>query len=80
MSLSNKTIQNLAIALTPEIINYIYADEGWVNYMMEVIPEAVATKLKTEDYELVNELSTAVLENIVMKAITVPMSKGVSVK
>lgn len=80
MSLSNKTIQNLAIALTPEVINYIYADEGWIDYMMEVIPEAVATQLKTEDYELVNELSTAVLENIVMRAITVPMSKGVSVK
>jgi formamidopyrimidine-DNA glycosylase len=80
MALSNKTIQNLAIALTPEVINYIYADESWIDYMMEVVPEAVAAQLKTEDYELVNELSTAVLENIVMRAITVPMSKGVSVK
>lgn len=80
MALSNKTIQNLAIALTPEIINYIYADEGWVNYMMEVIPEAVATKLKTEDYDLVAEIAMAVLDNIVLKGVTVPMSKGVSVK
>jgi hypothetical protein len=80
MALSNKTIQNLAIALTPEIINYIYADEGWVNYMMEVIPEAVATQLKTEDYELVSEISMAVLDNIVVKAVTVQMSEGVSVK
>lgn len=80
MALSNKTIQNLAIALTPEIINYIYADEGWVNYMMEVIPEAVATKLKTEDYDLVAEIAMAVLDNIVVKAVTVQMSEGVSVK
>ena len=80
MALSNKTIQNLAIAITPEVINYIYADEGWIDYMMEVVPEAVAAQLKTEDYELVHELSMAVLENIVMRAITVPMSKGVSVK
>jgi hypothetical protein len=80
MALSNKTIQNLAIALTPEIINYIYADEGWVNYMMEVIPEAVATQLKTEDYDLVAEIAMAVLDNIVVKAVTVQMSEGVSVK
>lgn len=80
MALSNKTIQNLAIALTPEIINYIYADEGWVNYMMEVIPEAVATKLKTEDYDLVAEIAMAVLDNIVLKGVTVQMSEGVSVK
>lgn len=80
MALSNKTIQNLAIALTPEIINYIYADEGWVNYMMEVIPEAVATKLKTEDYDLVAEIAMAVLDNIMVKAVTVQMSEGVSVK
>lgn len=80
MALSNKTIQNLAIALTPEIINYIYADDGWVNYMMEVIPEAVATKLKTEDYDLVAEIAMAVLDNIVLKGVTVQMSEGVSVK
>lgn len=80
MALSNKTIQNLAIALTPEIINYIYADEGWVNYMMEVIPEAVATKLKTEDYDLVAEIAMAVLDNITLKGVTVQMSEGVSVK
>ena len=80
MALSNKTIQNLAIALTPEIINYIYADDGWMNYMMEVIPEAVATQLKTEDYDLVAEIAMAVLDNITLKGVTVPMSKGVSVK
>jgi hypothetical protein len=72
MALSEKTIQNLAIALTPEIINYIYADEGWVNYMMEVIPEAVATQLKTEDYDLVAEIAMAVLDNITLKGVTVP--------
>ena len=48
--------------------------------MMEVIPEAVATKLKTEDYDLVAEIAMAVLDNIVVKAVTVQMSEGVSVK
>jgi len=66
--LSEKTIQNLAIALTPEVINYIYADEGWIDYMMEVVPEAVATKLKTEDYELVAEISSLIFEHLFLKS------------
>lgn len=66
--LSEKTIQNLAIALTPEVINYIYADEGWIDYMMEVVPEAVATKLKTEDYELVAEISALIFEHLFLKS------------
>lgn len=66
--LSEKTIQKLAIALTPEIINYIYADEGWVNYMIEVIPEAVATKLKTEDYDLIHEISPLIFEHLFLKS------------
>lgn len=80
MALSNKTIQNLAIALTPEVINYIYADERWVDFMMEMIPEAVIDQLKTEDYDLVAELACAIQENIFLKSVTVQMSKGVSVK
>lgn len=66
--LSEKTIQKLAIALTPEIINYIYADEGWVNYMIEVIPEAVATKLKTENYDLIHEISALIFEHLFLKS------------
>ena len=80
MALSNKTIQNLAIALTPEVINYIYADERWVDFMMEMIPEAVIDQLKTEDYDLVAELAMCIMDNIVLKSVTVQMSKGVSVK
>lgn len=80
MALSNKTIQNLAIALTPEVINYIYADERWVDFMMEMIPEAVIDQLKTEDYDLVAELACAIQENIFLQSVTVQMSKGVSVK
>lgn len=64
MALSNKTIQNLAIALTPEVIDYIYGDERWVDLMMEVIPEAVVDKLKSEDMDLVSELAVCILDNI----------------
>lgn len=71
MALSSKTIQNLSIALTPEVIKFIYADERWVDFMMEMIPEAVATELKTEDYDLVAEIAMCIMDNIVLKSVTV---------
>jgi hypothetical protein len=66
MSLSNKTIQNLAIALTPDVIDDIFLDERWVDLMMEVVPDFVAKNLQTEDYDLVVELSQCIMDNIQM--------------
>jgi hypothetical protein len=80
MALSNSTVKNLSIALTPEVINAIYSDERWMDFMMEMVPEIVIEKLGTEDYDLVAELACAIQENIILKSVTVQMSKGVSVK
>jgi hypothetical protein len=66
MALSNKTIQNLAIALTPDVIDDIFSDERYVELMMEVVPEIVAKNLQTEDYDLVVELSQCIMDNIQM--------------
>jgi hypothetical protein len=66
MALSNKTIQNLAIALTPDVIDDIFMDERWVDLLMELIPNFVAKNLQTEDYDLVAELSTCIMDNIQM--------------
>jgi hypothetical protein len=66
MSLSNKTIQNLAIALTPDVIDDIFMDERWVDLMMEVVPDFVAKNLQTEDFDLVAELSSCIMDNIQM--------------
>ena len=68
MALSNKTIQNLAIALTPDVIDDIFMDERWVDLMMEVVPEIVAKNLQTEDCCLVVELSQCIMDNIEMRA------------
>jgi hypothetical protein len=67
MSLSNKTIQNLAIALTPDVIDDIFMDERWVDLMMEVVPDFVAKNLQTEDCVLVLELSQCIMDNIQMR-------------
>jgi len=66
MSLSNKTIQNLAIALTPDVIDDIFMDERWVDLLMEIVPEIVAEHLQTEDTDLVVELSQCIMDNIHM--------------
>lgn len=67
MSLSNKTVQNLSIALTPEVINAIYTDERWMDFMCEVIPEIVSEKLGSQDIDMVTDISTCIMDNIVMK-------------
>jgi hypothetical protein len=67
MSLSNKTIQNLAIALTPDVIDDIFMDERWVDLLMEIVPEIVAEHLQTEDTVLVLELSQCIMDNIQMR-------------
>jgi hypothetical protein len=66
MSLSNKTIQNLAIALTPDVIDDIFSDDRYLELLTEVIPNFVAKNLQTEDYDLVVELSQCIMDNIQM--------------
>lgn len=67
MALSNQTVNNLAVALTPEVIDAIYADERWVDFMCEVIPEIVCEKLGSDDIDMVTEIAMCIMDNIVMK-------------
>jgi hypothetical protein len=71
MALSAKTTQKLAIALTPEVIDYIYSDERWIDFMIEMTGEAVQQKLGTNDMELIAELGQAVIDNMILKGVTV---------
>lgn len=67
MSLSNQTIKNLSITLTPEVIDSIFEDERWAEFMMEIIPEIVSEKLGTQDMDLVADISLCIMDNIVIK-------------
>lgn len=71
MALSTKTTQKLAIALTPEVIEYIYADERWVDFMIEMSSDAIKEKLGTDDMDLIAELGQCIIENILLKSVTV---------
>ena len=67
MALSEKTIQNLSIALTSDVIDDIFQDERYIELMMELIPEFVIKNLQSEDYDLVTEIAVSIMDNIDMK-------------
>ena len=67
MPLSEKTIQNLSIALTPDVIDDIFQDERYIELMMELIPEFVSKSLKSEDVDMVVEIGICIMDNITMK-------------
>ena len=71
MALSGTTIENLAIALTPEVIEYIYADDRWIDFMIEMTSDAIKEKLGTHDMGLTVELGQCIIENVMLKSVTV---------
>lgn len=68
MTLSNNTIHKLSIALTQEVIDYIFQDECYVDFMLEIIPEAVSKTLGTNDVDLISELTCCIMDNIELRA------------
>jgi hypothetical protein len=69
MALSNSTIKNLSIALTPDVIKEIYSDERWIDFMMEILPEIVSDNLGSEDIDLITEISCCIMDNILLKPV-----------
>lgn len=67
MTLSNQTIKNLAQALTPEVINYIYEDERWCDFLHEIVPDAVQSKLGNVDEDLKYELSLVIMDSLIFQ-------------
>ena len=68
MPLSDKAFQNLSAALTPEVIDYIEQDSRYVDFMQEIIPDALNAKMGQIDDELKFELSLAIMDRIVLIA------------
>jgi hypothetical protein len=67
MSLSNQTINNLASTLVSEVIDYIYEDERWCEFMHEVVPDALVEKLGEIDEDLKIELAMCIMDRICFK-------------
>ena len=67
MALSSQTTSNLASALVPEVIDYIYQDERWCEFMQEVIPDALQDKLGEVDEDLKFDLAMCIMDRICLK-------------
>ena len=67
MALSNQTISNLASALVSEVIDYIYEDERWCEFMQEVVIDALKEKLGEIDEELKFDLAMCIMDRITLK-------------
>ena len=67
MALSSQTISNLASALVPEVIDYIYQDQRWCEFMHEVVPDALKEKLGEVDEDLQFDLAMCIMDRITLK-------------
>lgn len=64
MALSTSTIQRLADALADDVVSYITDDERFFDLMVEMIPDAIHSKLGDVDSMVVAELSMCISERI----------------
>ena len=62
--ISAKSLNKIAAALAPEVVEYIYNDERWFEFLMEVVTDAVVDKMGQLDCELHTELCCAISEHI----------------
>ncbi len=68
MALSNKTVNQLADALTSEVVDYIFESDSWIQFMHDIVPDAVQDKLGDVDEDLKFELSMAIMDRIYIKS------------
>lgn len=65
--LSNETINKLADALKKEVIDYIYEDERWCEFLHEIVPDAIHDKLGQVDDAILFDLSMCIMDRIALK-------------
>lgn len=65
--LSNQTFQKLADTLTAEVIDCIEQDSRYVDFMQEVIPDALVHLMGQLDEDLKCELSMAIMDRIALR-------------
>lgn len=66
MALSDKTVNRLADAMAPEVVKYILEDDRWTEFMVEVISDAIVSKLGVLDGDLHGELAYSISERLIL--------------
>lgn len=64
LMLSNKSTQEIASALVDDVIKYIEEDSRYVDFMQEVIPDAIQSYLGSVDEDLKFDLSLCIMDRI----------------
>ena len=67
MKLSTTSITKIADALKPEVINYIYEDEGYVEYMQTAVVEGIRNAMGDMDEDLLFEIAMLIFDRIELK-------------
>ena len=66
MTLSKKTIRDLADALTEDVVSDIFASESYAEFMQDMIPTVIVNKLGEIDEDVKYDLAMCVMDNISM--------------
>jgi hypothetical protein len=67
MKLSDTSISKIADALKPAVVNYIYEDEGFVEYMQTAVIEGIRNTMGDMDEDLLFELGMLIFDRIELK-------------
>jgi hypothetical protein len=67
MQLSTQSVSKIADALKPAVIDYIYADEGFTEYMQTAIIEGIRNTMGDMDEDLLFELGMLIFDRIELK-------------
>ena len=67
MKLSDASISKIAHALKPAVIDYIYEDEGFVEYMQTAVIEGIRSTMGDMDEDLLFELGMLIFDRIELK-------------
>jgi hypothetical protein len=64
MRLSSETYRNLAKALQDEVADYIRQDDRYIEFMMELVSDAIQSKLGTVHDEILMDLSLLIIDRL----------------
>jgi hypothetical protein len=67
MKLSNSSITQIADALKPAVMNYIYEDEGFTEYMQTAVVEGIKDTMGDMDEDLLFEIGMLIFDRIELK-------------
>ena len=67
MKLSNTSVSKIADALKPAVLNYIYEDEGFVEYMQTAVIEGIRAAMGDMDEDLLFEIGMLIFDRIELK-------------